>query len=594
MFNYETEYIIRKIQNRVLGSRDSVSLRLILSAPVHDAIKVYFRASVADKHGTPKRFHTGQMSDIDSLKLEIDLLLPSNFVFNKDTFTSLLTDAVHFQFNYLCRPRWTMKEFFFHQSNELTVPELKQGFLYFSAYDYYPKVLFRYLQRKNIARVDRNTFDEIIRKIDKLVLGKASPDDFAKLLQPFADFIAYGREDSEDSIPEHALALFFGDKGFDDIRGYLETTLQKQKIEKVTIDELRMHLTQMPEGYTAEKIQTPVTEIPDVSEEPSTTVSPAVETEEYQTSPIVDETRDEIPTDEEIIEEEIAEEEIPEVSIPEETLIGEQIPEETAIEEADQPLESEISEPEFLSEDIEDQDRDSDSNEEIPVIEEPFEEEPEDIPIEDSTEESVIEQEQEPVIGGETEEINDYDEIFRPIEEEQREIESFIEESSEEIPETDERDDHPIDDESEKEPQPDDFYEEPDEEEFIEEEESEEETNDTIPHDGDFDEADHEDIEAEEHETEEKPKRLSSGMPPLDLLIEDDERKRFVRKLFNGDSAYFNIVIQTLNKMTSWKEASLYLDEIFLMNGVDPYSTDSVNFTDKVYTRFSHKSKYKQ
>jgi hypothetical protein len=585
MFNYETEYIIRKIQNRVLGSRDSVSLRLILSAPVHDAIKVYFRASVADKHGTPKRFHTGRMSDIDSLKLEIDLLLPSNFVFNKDTFTSLLTDAVHFQFNYLCRPRWTMKEFFFHQSNELTVPELKQGFLYFSAYDYYPKVLFSYLQRKNITRVDRNTFDEIIRKIDKLVLGKASPDDFAKLLQPFAAFIAYGREDNDDSIPEHALALFFGDKGFEDIRSYLETTLQNQKIDKVTIDQLRMHLSQMPEGYTVPEIQTPVSEIPASSEEPPTTDSPEVETEEFQTSLITDENRGELPTEEEITEEEFAEEEKPE---------------DTPIEEPDRPSETESTEPEYLGEYIEPQDRSSESDEEIPVIEEPYEEEPEDKPFEDASEESAIEPEPEPEIGGKTEEISGDDEIFRPIEEEQREIEDFVEETPDENPETDQRDGYPVDVESEKEAQPEDFHEGPDEEEiifeeeFIEEEVPEEETNDTIPHDGDFDEAGHEYIETEEPETEKKPKRLSSEMPPLDLLIEDDERKRFVRKLFNGDSAYFNIVIQTLNKMTSWKEASLYLDEIFLMNGVDPYSTDSVNFTDKVYTRFSHKSKYKQ
>ena len=46
MFNYETEHIIRKVQDIVLGSKDKVTLRMILSSPIHNAIKVYFRAYV--------------------------------------------------------------------------------------------------------------------------------------------------------------------------------------------------------------------------------------------------------------------------------------------------------------------------------------------------------------------------------------------------------------------------------------------------------------------------------------------------------------------------------------------------------------------
>lgn len=369
MFSYETEHIIRKVQNKILGERDSITLRSILSAPIHNAIKVYFRADVANKHGSPKRFHTEHSADIDNLKSEIDLLLPSNFTFDKDTFLSLLTDAVHFQFNYLCRPRWTMKEFFFHNSSTLTVPELKQGFNYFSAYDYYPKVLFPYLQKKNITQIDSTTFDDIILRIDKLVLGDATFDDFATLLRPLSDFIRYGRDDDNDAIPEHALTLFFVDKKFEHISSYLESTLQRERIEQITIDKLRDYLSDMPVEDTPKKELT------------------------------------------------------------------------------------------------------DNGTEEQPVIEEPFEEEPE--------------------------------------------IEGIIDETN------------------------------------------------------------------------------KSTIPPLELLIEEDERKRFIRKLFNGDAAYFDVVVQTLNNISSWKEASLYIDEIFLVNGVDPYSTDAVNFTDKVYTRFNQKSMYK-
>ncbi len=427
MFNYETEYIIRKVQNKVLGERESITLRSILSAPIHSAIKVYFRASVADKHGSPKRFHKEQNTNIDKLKSEIDLLLPSNYSFDRDTCLTLLTDAVHFQFNYLCRPRWTMKEFFFHNSSTLTIPELKQGFIYFSAYDYYPKILFPYLRKKKITHIESTSFDELILKIDRLALGDATADDFAKLLQPLSDFIRYGRETNDGSIPEHALSLFFDDKQFNYIKTHLESTLKQKQIEQITIDELREYLASMPDNI-------------DVKPEEAAAQTKAA---------------------------------------------GENID-----DKPDPP----------------------------PVIEEPYEEEPE--PAETTTD------------------ISDRAEL-EPKEDFEKTLGG------------DDQNDQP---EAEKESEP---------------------AEKSI-----------EDI------TELKPQKTASSMPPLELLIEDDERKRFIRRLFNNDAAYFEVVVQTLNKILSWKEASLYIDEIFLVNGVDPYSTDAVNFTDKVYTRFNQKSVY--
>lgn len=570
MFSYETEHIIRKIQNRVLGSRDSVSLRLILSAPIHDAIKVYFRASVADKHGSPKRFHSEHSTDIDTLRSEIDLLLPSNVTFSKDMFSSTLMDAVHFQFNYLCRPRWTMKEFFFHNSSGLSIPELKQGFLYFSAYDYYPKVLFRYLHKKNIKQLDRSSFDEITRKIDVLVLGDATPDDYVNLLQPFADFIGYGREDNDSSIPEHALALFFGDKGFNHIRYYLETTLQERNIDTVTLEELHQLLGTMPEGGFEQQTKPPTPAAPPAAEDQITPLPTDIGIDEHEDTQI------DAPIDDTVEEDAVHEEE------PAEEEINLEEPEPPPAEESIDLL-SEIEDP-----DVDETGTETTDIDEPPVIEEPFEEEPEtDADFEQETKE-------------ENEKYDETD-LFRPIEspEEYTEEEPEEEETPEQMAEPEETSPVNIDDEHEDKTIIEEEFIEDEiiEDEFIEDEHIDEEdlteTEESVPEEFEEPVPDDEMMDGSpEAEEEPKPKRPLK-MPSLELMIEDDERKRFIRKLFNGDTAYFNIVIETLNKMTSWKEASLYIDEIFLMNGVDPYSTDSVNFTDKVYTRFSHKSKYK-
>ncbi len=469
MFGYETEHIIRKIQNKILGIEDHVSLRSILSAPIHDAIKIYFRASIADMHGNQKQFHTERAPDIEKLKTEIDLVLPSNYTITRDKFISLLTDAVHFQFNYLCRPRWTMKEFFFQNSSSLTLPELQQRFLYFSAYDHYPRILFRYLHTKKIKHIDSALLDSLILKINRLVLSDASPDDFVVLLKPLASFIGYGREDKDEAIPERALLLFFEDLGFESLHRQLEESFEDDGMEKIALSTLHDYLSRTPEtGITGEEKPVPEespgeAEIDDQSEQP-----PAEQPTEEETTLDQPDYQDELPDLDKNLRDQL--------------------------EKWQETQDPETEKPE--------------EHEEPPVIEEPIEEKPE----------------------------PDEDDFFQLI---QRQ-----EESSEEPGE--------------------------DEEKPVEEEPGDEETAE-----------------------EEQPDRPSSTPPPLEHLIDDDERKRFIRKLFNGDAAYYNVVIETLNKIMSWKEASLYIDEVFLMNGVDPYSTDSVNFTDKVYTKFSHTSRYK-
>jgi hypothetical protein len=648
MFNYETEHIIRKIQKSVLGKEDTVSLRAILSAPIHNAIKVYFRASLYNRHMTGKRLRTDDTSDIQKIKTQVDLLLPSNYVFDQDTFTSLLTDAVHFIFNYLCRPRWTMREFFFQMTQTVGVSDLKQGFLYFSAYDYYPTLLLRYLHKNNVTTIDKDTFDELTLRIDSIVLKDATADDYVKLLEPLADFANYGRDEENPAIPEHALALFFGDKGLTALRYAFESAVKKRNIEELTLESLRDLLVSVSEEeLTVEETGAPVEteaytppvfvpkQTPEQTVEPAEAevdsdldrpldeVEPALDEEHEEESRIDLESEEEQPVGipeqtvegpveepiEEMIEEpagpEEPEEEIGDEEIREEVIDEDEIQEEMTEEE--ELKEERIEEDEFVGEEFPEE-------EEIPKeeefteeqisdeIEEPVETPAEEEPVMQEEPEVVIpdEQTEEPSIDEEPAEKEPQDEpgIEEPLPAEELIGEDEIVHEEEEIPAEDKiLEDHMIreeetltEDETEEEVVAGEDYEteeaetdtEPEPDEEMTEEEYEEPVGETTVPD-----------EEEEVELTKKEKRDRAAMPNLDLLIEDDERRRFIRKLFNGDAAYFSVVVQTLNKMTSWKEASLYIDEIFLMNGVDPYSTDSVNFTDKVYGRFSQKSKFK-
>lgn len=75
-------------------------------------------------------------------------------------------------------------------------------------------------------------------------------------------------------------------------------------------------------------------------------------------------------------------------------------------------------------------------------------------------------------------------------------------------------------------------------------------------------------------------------LPPLENLFDDEERKRFIKKIFKKNEKDFTDAVTDINNMTSWKEASKYVDEIYILNEVDLYSPEATRFTEITYNRF--------
>jgi len=75
-------------------------------------------------------------------------------------------------------------------------------------------------------------------------------------------------------------------------------------------------------------------------------------------------------------------------------------------------------------------------------------------------------------------------------------------------------------------------------------------------------------------------------LPPLEGLITDLQRKRLVKKVFHRDAEYFLMVLSALDALSTWEETSVYLNDFFQTNELDPFSDDVVEFTDIVQRRF--------
>ncbi|MBI1803675.1 MAG: hypothetical protein HY033_12400 [Ignavibacteriae bacterium] len=70
------------------------------------------------------------------------------------------------------------------------------------------------------------------------------------------------------------------------------------------------------------------------------------------------------------------------------------------------------------------------------------------------------------------------------------------------------------------------------------------------------------------------------------LEINDGDRKRFTRRIFRQDEAAFASAIGALEHTPSWKEASKVIDEIFIQNVIDPYSSDALRFIETLFKQF--------
>jgi hypothetical protein len=88
--------------------------------------------------------------------------------------------------------------------------------------------------------------------------------------------------------------------------------------------------------------------------------------------------------------------------------------------------------------------------------------------------------------------------------------------------------------------------------------------------------------------------KISSDKPleSLKKLINPDDEKRFIKKMFNKKTPEYAQFIANLEAVSDWKTASQYIDDEFYNRSVNPYSKEAIAFTDIAYQRYFPKDKY--
>ncbi len=97
-------------------------------------------------------------------------------------------------------------------------------------------------------------------------------------------------------------------------------------------------------------------------------------------------------------------------------------------------------------------------------------------------------------------------------------------------------------------------------------------------------------FELEKQRLQSQKAQKEPALRDVRLLISDDERKKFIKRLFKGSEEDYNTAISAINQMKTWREASLYIDrEVFSRFKVDEFSGEAVAFVDIVFERFQNR-----
>lgn len=249
IFESEIELIMNAVRARTIGEAEDIRLKKILKADLHPAIKAYFKARVQQllqqerqTEVRSKKFPYA-LPEVVRLQEQIDILLVHNYEFGQHDFTLMLDHAVHFQFNFLCRPQWTLLNFIFENQRRRPTSDIRRKLRYCVDYSYYAEIIKRLIDDRGLAEMTYEEFSELLEKIDNEIVSRHSSLELALMTRPILRFVnpAQGAPDrplSTATIPINAAIVFFEDKKLNDIKERLEAERDKNALAEIDLKTL--------------------------------------------------------------------------------------------------------------------------------------------------------------------------------------------------------------------------------------------------------------------------------------------------------------------------------------------------------------------
>jgi hypothetical protein len=298
IFESEIELIMNSVRARTIGESETIRLKDILTADLHPAIKAYFKARVQQILQQERQTEVRSkklpypLPEVRRMQEQIDLLLVHNYEFGQHDFSLMLDHAVHFQFNFLCRPQWTLLNFIFENQRRRPTSDIRRKLRYCVDYAYYAEIIKRIIDDRGLAEMTYEEFSELLEKIDNEIVSRHSSVELSLMTRPILRFIEPTQTAprvtlGDMTIPINAAVVFFEDKKLNEIKERLETERDKNSLTQVSlrmlanlIEKVRTrnedaevvfpdeHVAEKEQEKRTEKVETPQPVSPDQAATP--------------------------------------------------------------------------------------------------------------------------------------------------------------------------------------------------------------------------------------------------------------------------------------------------------------------------------------
>ncbi len=281
MLERETELIRQIVLESTINGRNAVKLNEVIAASLPRGIKSFMTARVAgmleDDLRSASRLRKITEGIGSTVTAERTLLhsLAMEYTLNREEFTKLTEDTIHFLENYLCRPQWTLNQLMFEKANTITFIEMIRKFEIVSEYSYFALLVERHARRKELREIEAGYFKQLLARIDNEIVKQHSPRELALLAKPIFDFLLLGEHSMTRPIPLGAILLFYEDKNLMNVKTYIERICQVRNKTQLSMSELIEIIEDLYNVETTVQKEVEESELEILSPHTSATQSPA-------------------------------------------------------------------------------------------------------------------------------------------------------------------------------------------------------------------------------------------------------------------------------------------------------------------------------
>jgi hypothetical protein len=268
IFESEIELIMNAVRSRTIGEAESIRLKDILAAGLHPAVSAYFKARVQQMLQQERQTEVRSkkfpyaLPEVVRLQEQIDLLLVHHYQFGQHDFALMLDHAVHFQFNFLCRPQWTLLNFIFENQRRRPTSDIRRKLRYCVDYAYYSEIIKRYIEDRGLAELTYEEFSELLQKIDYEIVSRHSSVELALMTRPILRFIESAQPSqpgklADATIPINAAIVFFEDKKLLEIKNRLEAERDGKNVSDLSLRQLANVIERVRTGNNEAEVEFP-------------------------------------------------------------------------------------------------------------------------------------------------------------------------------------------------------------------------------------------------------------------------------------------------------------------------------------------------